>query len=125
MLQYCFRSRSFVKHSQKILRLLCFYLVYPAAESCICNVVPKRRYVTVEPSVRMKTSWTWEIQDFCCCAVETCFLLWCYVAQVGSWLPTFWDSLLAFMYSQVKEYLKMGLIGCPETSVTNCQPTPH
>jgi len=32
------------------MRLLCFYLVYPAAKSSICNIVRKRSYVTVELS---------------------------------------------------------------------------
>jgi hypothetical protein len=81
-----------------------------------------------------------ETSGFRRCVVEALALLRCYVAQAGSWLPTFRDSL-SVQSSNVKLSvgsifkgqavrtpwpLKMGPICCSETSVTNYQPvTPN
>jgi len=52
--------------------------------------------------------------------IEVFAVLECYAALVGSWLLKFRNSL-SVTYSHT--HLKMGQIGCSETSVTNCQPT--
>ena len=49
-------------------------------------------------------------------------LLGYYAAQVGGRLPTFPDRLSV---PSSMAFFKMGPIGCPETSVTNHQPTPR
>jgi len=56
---------------------------------------------------------------------ENCALLGYYAASSGNFLPTFWDNVLvpSLGAKTPKESnswtLKMGLIGCPETSVRN------
>jgi hypothetical protein len=51
-------------------------------------------------------------------------LLGCYAASVGYSLPTFRENLLV-PSSMIKNPLKMGPIGCPETSIRNYQYPPR
>jgi len=55
------------------------------------------------------------------------FSLRCYAAFIGSYLPTFPDNLLVPytkpMSSSTASLFKMGLVNCPETSLTNYQST--
>jgi hypothetical protein len=51
---------------------------------------------------------------------EVFALLGCYAAQIGIYLPTFRDEL-SVPSSSVQQFLKMGPLCCPETSVNNYQ----
>jgi hypothetical protein len=63
---------------------------------------------------------------------EICALLGYYAASYGNCIPTFWDNV-SVPSSRVKSltvisdswHLKMGHIGCPETSVYNYHTTPR
>ena len=50
-------------------------------------------------------------------------LLGCYAAQIGRYLPAFWDNL-SVPTSKVKIALCLEMVpgGCPETSVNNVLP---
>jgi hypothetical protein len=79
--------------------------------------------------------WSWitlcQISGFCYGVVEVFTLLGRYMAQVGMWLPTFWDSLLV-PSSRIKQFILFGLVTLEDgtnklsqTSGTTYQPIPH